>query len=247
MALDLARAGLAVGVLGRRRTALDEVVADIVRMGGRAVSAVADVRDYGRVADAVEAVQGVLGGIDLLVNNAGTIDPAEEPIWRADPEAWWGVVETDLRGPFHGVRAVAPGMVDRGGGRIVDVSSGLGARDTGVYSAYSVAKAGMFRIAGAVHDAGYEAGLRSFEIAPGVLRTDMTEWMPMHAGRTSWTDPRQMGDLLVAVAQGRLDAWSGCYLRADTDTVESLVTAAVSTTDARRLRIRPYGPRDPLA
>jgi NAD(P)-dependent dehydrogenase (short-subunit alcohol dehydrogenase family) len=246
VALGLARAGLAIGVLGRRRRTLEAVAGEIAGQGGSVAMAVADVRDVDQLREAVRQVQDGLGGIDLLVNNAGTIDPVEEPIWQADPGAWWDVVETDLRGPFHGVRAVVPGMLERGGGRIVGINSGLGVRDTDLYSAYSVAKAGMFRIAGAVHTAGYHRGLRAFEIAPGVLRTSMTEAMPAHAGRRSWTDPQRLLDLLVAVAQGRLDTWSGCYLRADVDTVDSLIAAAPPDGQARRLRIRPYGSQDPL-
>ena len=246
VALGLAGAGLAVGLLGRTRDTLERVAADIAAGGGNAAVAVADVRDFAQVTAAVATVEAALGGIDLLVNNAGAIESVEGPVWDADPREWWEVVETDLRGPFHCVRAVVPGMLARGGGRVVDLSSGIGAGDRDAYSAYGAAKAGLFRIAGNLHAAGRTRGLRAFEIAPGVVRTGMTEAMPMHVGRTAWTPPQRLVDLLAAVAAGRLDAWSGCFLRADVDTPGSLREVAAAGPLARRLRVHPYGPQDPL-
>ncbi len=247
VARGLARAGLAVGLLGRSRPALQDVADAIAVAGGRAAVAVADVRSFGEVVAAVDVVEEALGPVDLLVNNAGVIDPVEEPVWEADPQVWREVVETDLLGPFHCVRAVAPRMVRRGGGRVVDISSGAGAADRDVYSAYCAAKAGLFRIAGSLHLAGHDRGLRSFEISPGVVRTDMTAAMAIHASRTEWTPPAALVDLLVAVAAGDLDAWSGRFLRAGADTVTTLRARAADGQlgDARLLRVLPYGPHDP--
>ena len=197
----------------------------------------------------------MLGSVDLLVNNAGVIDPAEVPVWEAEPQDWWDVVETDLRGPFHCVRAVVPGMLRRGGGRVIDLNSGAGARDREIYSAYCAAKAGLFRIGGNLHLAGFERGLRSFELSPNVVETDMTHSMPMHEGRSEWTPVEAVVALAVAVARGELDAWSGCFLRAGTDTPESLAAAAAELTGDpkgrvaapfRRLVVHPYGPSDPI-
>jgi 3-oxoacyl-[acyl-carrier protein] reductase len=262
IALGLAGSGVAVGLLGRSRPGLEAVAAEIAAAGGRADLAIADVRDFAAVRSAVDEIQGRLGGIDLLVNNAGVIDPVEVPAWEADPDDWWHVVETDLRGPFHFVRAVVPGMIDRGAGRVINLNSGAGAMDREVYSAYCAAKAGLFRLTGNLHLAGFARGLRSFELSPGTVRTDMTASMPMHATRTDWARPEWLVDLVVAVARGQLDAWSGCFLRTGVDTVESLTKAAAELTEAaaeppgggnspvpppaRRLNVFPWGPADPL-
>lgn len=242
VALGLAGAGFTVGLLGRNRVRLDEVAALIPG----AVAVAADVRDFEAVRYAVTVVEEELGGIDLLVNNAGVIEPVEVPIWEAEPDGWWDVVETDLRGPFHLVRAVVPGMIERGGGRIVDLSSGAGAGDREIYSAYCAAKAGLFRITGNLHLAGYDRGLRAFEISPGVVRTDMTTSMAMHDDRREWVPVEAFVELVLAAGRGELDAWSGGFLRAGVDTVESLA-AAPSHPGARRLAVVPYGPQDPLA
>ena len=244
MAVGLAEAGLRVAVLGRSHRSLAGVLSDL---GDAAVPVLADVRDFAAVQAAVDDAEHGLGaGVDLLVNNAGVIERAEVPVWEADPGEWWDVVETDLRGPFHCVRAVVPGMAARGGGRVVDISSGSGAEDRAVYSAYCVAKAGQFRIGGSVHLAGFGRGLRSFEINPGVVRTDMTAGMARHAGRSDWTPVERLVELVVAVASGRLDAWSGRFLRAGVDDPQDLA-GQVPGERGRLLRVLPYAAADPLS
>ena len=255
LALGFAAAGVAVGLLGRRRGALEAVAAEIRDAGGRATVATADVRSYEATLAAARDVTAALGHVDLLVNNAGVIDPVEVPVWEADPEAWWDVVETNLRGPFHCVRAIVPGMVRHGGGRVIDLNSGAGAYDREIYSAYCAAKAGLFRVGGNLHLAGHDRGLRTFELSPGTVRSDMTASMPMHADRTDWTPVEDVVVLALAVARGELDAWSGCFLRAGIDTPESLRAAAESINGdtntqvagpSRRLTVAPYGPDDPI-
>ncbi len=104
----------------------DRLTAALAGFGGLAVPA--DVTDLAAVRAAVQRVTDELGPVDLLVNNAGLIDAAEVPVWEADPEQWWSVVESQLRGPFHLVQAVVPAMVARGGGRVVDLASGMSTR-----------------------------------------------------------------------------------------------------------------------
>ena len=116
IALGLGRAGVSVALLGRSPDALEQVAAEIASYGVAASWAGADVRDYIQIGNAVERLESAIGEIDLLVNNAGVIEPVEVPVWEAGPETWWHVVETDLRGPFHCVRAVVPGMIERGAG-----------------------------------------------------------------------------------------------------------------------------------
>jgi NAD(P)-dependent dehydrogenase (short-subunit alcohol dehydrogenase family) len=247
LAVGLARAGIAVGVHGRdaeRLAATERAVADT---GGRACAVTADVTRFDEVTDAVTAVEQALGPIDLLVNNAGLIEAGELPVWEADVAEWARVLEADLLGPFHCVRAVVPGMVSRGGGRVVNLNSGIGTRDSGVYSAYAAAKTGLFRISGALHEAGHDRGVRAFEVAPGVVETDMTRGMAMHEGRTEWTDPQDLVALVLAIAGGDLDAWSGRFVRAGADDPARLAQRAEQGLhdDARRLRLRPWGPDDP--
>ena len=249
IALALAKQGVAVGLLARDVDALQGVRRDCVEAGARVSVVRADVTDREQVEDAVAAVRTELGPIDLLVNNAGRIESTEVPVWQADPDEWWAVVETDLRGPFLCCRAVLPDMVERRRGRVVNISTGMAFTDADVYSAYRVAKTGLVRLTGAVVAGAGPYGVTAFDVAPGVVPTDMTRSMEMHSGRTEWTPPKLVGDLVTVIASGRADALSGRYLRAGADDVEALLATAprIAEQDARTLRLRPYGPDDPLA
>lgn len=243
LALGLARAGLDVALLARDADRLARVAAEAERHGVRTVVLSADVVDPEAVATAVERAEAELGGIDLLVNNAGRID-AEVPLWESDPAQWRDVLLTNVYGPYLLAHAVVPGMLRRGGGRIIDLNSGAGTRDAPASSAYYTSKTALFRIGGAIHEAGFGRGLRSFELAPGVVRTDMTASMRSHADRVEWTEVSESVDLALAIAQGRLDGLSGCYVRAGADTVESLLAVIGSgeiASQDRRLRLGPAG------
>lgn len=214
---------------------------------GAAGSRALDVTD-GQAVDAyVTDVLRRRGRIDVLVNNAGVID-AEVPLWESDPGEWWRTVEVNVRGPYLVSRAVVPHMLQAGGGRIVNLNSGAGTRAGEVASAYNVGKSGLGRITGSLHLAGYDRGVRAFDLAPGVVRTDMTTSMRAHDGRTEWTSPEEVCALAVALASGELDAWSGRMVRAGVDTRESLLAgAARATGQARLVGLVPWGEDDPLA
>lgn len=249
VSVGLARAGVAVALHGRSEERLATTRDAVEEAGGRCCVVTADVTDFAAVTGMVADVEQRLGPLDLLVNNAGLIEDDEVPLWEADPAEWRRVLEADVLGPFHCVRAVVPGMVARGGGRVIDLNSGSGTRDTPVYSAYNASKTALFRIGGGLHVAGHAHGLRAFEIAPGVVRTEMTAKMAMHADRTDWTDPQDVVDLVVAVARGDLDAWSGRFLRAGSDDLELLRAVADRglSDRARTLRVAPWGEDDPLS
>ena len=249
LALGLAEAGLDVALLGRSAAGLTDVAAQVGALGRRVLFVEADVTDAIAVQAAADRVERELGAVDLLVNNAGVIDAAEVPVWEADAAEWRRIIEVDLVGPFHCVRAFVPAMVSRGAGRVVDLNSGAGAADREVYSAYCAAKAGLFRLSGSLHLAGYRRGLRAFEVSPGVVRSDMTAAMATHACRTEWTATHEVVDLVIAIASGSLDPFSGGFLRAGVDDVPSLRDAAAAGLGprARTLGVLPWGPDDPLA
>lgn len=249
VAETLAQHGLAVGLVARSAAALDEVRRTCAAAGARVAVATADVTEPAAVGAAVESVRAELGPIDLLVNNAGRIESTEVPIWEAEPDEWWDVVETDLRGPFLFCRAVLPDMVARKHGRIVNITTGAAIDGRPSYSAYSVAKTGLLRLTGSVLAAGAQHGIRAFDIAPGVVVTDMTQSMPMHDDRTDWTPVEAVTELIDAVAEGRVDPLSGRYFRAGADDLDEMLARAeqLAVSDSRTLRLRPYGPDDPLA
>lgn len=212
----------------------------------RGSSAVADVTDAEAVRAWVEEILGRHDQVDLLVNNAGIVD-AEVPLEQSDPEDWWRTVTVNVRGPYLMTRALLPHMIDRGSGRIVNLNSGSGTKPSEAASAYNVSKTALARITGSTHLSGHAHGVLVFDLAPGVVRTDLTAAMPRHADRTEWTDPAEVTELFLALTEGRLDAWSGRMVRAGSDTVAALEAAgATLAQEARTIGLRPYGEDDPL-
>ncbi|TQL03616.1 SDR family oxidoreductase [Cellulomonas sp. SLBN-39] len=249
LALALARAGWAVGLVGRTRSHLDDVAEQIREDDGHAVVAAADLVDAAAVAAAVTHVEtGLAGGIGLLVNNAGVIEDEELPFAAADVEDVWRVVETNVRGPLLVTHAVLPGMLARGSGRVLNVNSGSGHRAQPTYTGYTISKGALARFTTQLDHQYRDAGIRVLDLAPGVVATAMTAAMPVHAGRTAWTDPADVAALALGFAAGDLDDLSGRFVRAGVDTVASLRehAAAIVDADARTLRLATWGADDPI-
>ncbi len=248
LARALAGAGYAVAAVARSAESLAGIVGELRDGGSAVLSLPADVTDVAAVEAVVERTMATWGRIDVLVNNAGSVE-AERPIWEADPEQWWAVLEANVRGPFLLTRAVAPHMIAAGGGRIINMNSGAGTRERAPLTAYTASKTALARITGGTAEAGAEHGLYAFDLAPGVVRTDMTRGMSMHRGRTEWTDPEDVIALALALASGELDAFSGRMVRAGADTPAVLRRAAERglPADARKVRLLPWGDDDPMA
>lgn len=249
LALGLARRGWSLGLVSRTPERLEETAALVAQAGTAAVVTEAvDLTDAAATRAAAGRLEAALGGVGLLVNNAGVLERREAPFADDDVEDAWRVVEGTLRVAMNATHALLPGMLARGGGRVVSVNSGFGYRSGPAYTGYQVGKGALARFTSSV-DAQYrDRGIRAFDLAPGVVPTDMSTAMPMHAGRTDWTPVEAVVDLLAAIGDGRLDPLSGRFLRAGADTAEALAARAddILAADARRLRLVPWGPDDPM-
>ena len=181
-----------------------------------------------------------------MVNNAGVID-REVGLLDSDPEQWWETIEVNLRGPYLMTRAVLPHMVAAGAGRIVNINSGAAYRNYDIATAYNVGKGALARLTAATGP-NADRGVRAFDLAPGVVRTDMTEAMDAHRDRTEWTEPAVVAELLLAIARGELDDWNGRMVRAGIDTLESLKARAAQglAESDRTLGLLRWGDDDPL-
>lgn len=251
LALALAREGYALGLVARTRERLEAVADEARALGASVTVAAADLVDATAVADAVARVETALaaaGGIGLLVNNAGVIEHAELPFADDDVEDVWRVVETNVRGPLLVTHAVLPGMLARGGGRVLNMNSGSGHRALPSYTGYAISKGALARFTTQLHHQYASAGLRVLDLAPGVVATRMTAAMPVHADRTDWTSPADVAALVLGFAAGELDALSGRFVRAGVDTVASLREHAeeIVAADARTLRLATWGDDDPV-
>jgi NAD(P)-dependent dehydrogenase (short-subunit alcohol dehydrogenase family) len=190
-------------VTGRTRDEIDGVAREI---GGHAV--VMDVSSR----ESVEHGFAGVGAVDLLVANAGIGNRGTA--WEVDPDEWWHVFEVNVLGVHLCCRAVIPGMLDRGGGRIVIVGSGSaylpGASETG----YAASKAAVCRYGETLNNA-LEGRVSVFVISPGLVRTAMTEGtIPDDA---PWTPPECAPELVRALATGQFDSLAGRYLHAEHD------------------------------
>lgn len=250
IALGLAARGWRLALLGRTASRLHETAARIAeRSPGAEVHVVqVDLVDAGQVRDAARAAQEALGRVDLLVQNAGVIERAEAPFLDDDVEDVWRVIETNVRGPLLLAHALVPGMLAAGGGRIVHLNSGSGYRGGGSYTGYYVSKGALARLTTQLDTQYRDRGLFVFDVAPGVVATDMTAAMPVHTDRTEWTPVEAVAELVDAVGRGELDELAGRFMRAGADTAASLRERAgqILATDARRLTLSLWGDDDPL-
>ncbi|MGK4579799.1 SDR family NAD(P)-dependent oxidoreductase [Kitasatospora sp. HPMI-4] len=249
IAIGLAAEGMAVGLVGRTHETLTDTLKECADHGARGIAVTADVCRPGAVREAVRAVERDLGPVDFLVNNAGQVDPAEVPLWEADANQWWQVVETNLRGPFNLMRCVLPTMVERGSGRVLNLNSGFALRPDGRYTAYATSKGALLQLSDNIADSLAAHQVVVLDISPGAVATDMTAGMPMFADKTEWGSIPYMVAIAVDVARGRFDSLHGRFIHAGRDNLEELLSQAeaIREADARTLRLRPYGPGDPMA
>jgi NAD(P)-dependent dehydrogenase (short-subunit alcohol dehydrogenase family) len=208
IARELAGAGMEVIVAARSR---DQVEAVADEIGGQALEL--DVASR----ESVERAFAEAGPIDLLVANAG-MAPDEEVPWELDPAEWWRTFEVNVLGVHLCCRAVIPGMLERGGGRIVITGSGSAYLPGASSTAYPASKAAVCRygetLANALRDR-----IPVFVISPGLVRTEMTSGFRDDA---PWTPPECAPRLVHALASGEFDALAGRYLHAEHDPPESL-------------------------
>ncbi|HEX4107121.1 MAG TPA: SDR family NAD(P)-dependent oxidoreductase [Solirubrobacteraceae bacterium] len=168
-ARTLAQAGADVVVtdLDPKRTArvAEEIGAET---GRRALGLPLDVRDEQAVQSAIDGVLADWGRIDVLVNNAGTSEPA--PVWETSTDSWRRVIDICLTGHFLTMRAVLPGMIERGSGAIVNIAS-IEAWTSGVpgNTAYHAAKAGVLALTRSTAKQAAPHGVRVNAVAPGLV------------------------------------------------------------------------------
>ncbi len=213
IARELTRAGMRVAVSARTRTQVEEVAREI---DGLAIEA--DVSTREDVERMVETVERELGPIDLLVANAGVMIE-ETAAWEVEPDEWWHVQEINVLGVYLSTRAVIPGMLERGRGRIVITASGAAYLPGSRGTAYSTSKAAVNRY-GETLALQLEGRIPVFPISPGLVRTDMI------GGRLGddapWTPPELAPQLVRELASGRFDRLSGRYLHAEHDPPDEL-------------------------
>jgi NAD(P)-dependent dehydrogenase (short-subunit alcohol dehydrogenase family) len=194
-ALALARAGMAVAVAGRTRGRLETVARELAEAAPRALAQEMDVTDPESVAAGLGRIRERLGPVDVLVNNAGVAESA--PLVRTDLALWWRHLDVNATGAFLLTRAVLPGMLERGWGRVVNIASTAGLAGAPYIAAYAASKHALVGLTRAVAAETSGTGVTVNAVCPGYVASDMT-WEG--ARRISEKTGRPFADAVRAMA-----------------------------------------------
>jgi clavulanate-9-aldehyde reducatase len=226
-ALACAREGAAVALGARRRERLDDLVGRIEADGGRALAIEVDVADEEQARSFVETTHRELGGLSILLNNAGVM--LLGPVEGADTAEWRRMVEVNLLGLLWCTHAALPLMRDGGGGDIVNVSSVAGRRADAGAAVYNLTKWGVTGFSEALRQEALHSEIRVTCIEPGFVATELQGHSanPVVQQATERTR-EQIGEVLEA------------------DDIAELILFAVSRpprVDLNEVLIRPTGQR----
>jgi len=168
----LAAAGADVALVGRRAEVVQSVADAVTRdTGRRAVAIAGDVTDVDQVQRVADQALEALGKVDILVNNAGV--NIRKPTVSYSPDDWQQVLQVNLTGPFLCARALAPQMLARGWGRVINVSSMLGQVGLAERPAYTAAKGGLIQLTRTMALEWAENNVTVNALAPGPFETEL--------------------------------------------------------------------------
>jgi NAD(P)-dependent dehydrogenase (short-subunit alcohol dehydrogenase family) len=162
-------AGAQVALLARSEDSIAELAGEL---GHAALAIPCDVSRYWEMETAVKATLGAFGRLDILIGNAAILEPIGH-MEGLDPDAWSQVIDTNLKGVFHGMRAVLPVMLAQGGGTVVTISSGAAHGPVEGWSAYCASKAGAAMLTRMLDKEYGERGIRAMGLSPGTVATEM--------------------------------------------------------------------------
>jgi len=184
ISLELARDGADVALNYRKHADEANAIAEQIRaMGRRALVVQADVASFGDAQKMVDQVKAEWGRVDILVCNAGI--NWDGVLWKMTEEQWDTVINTNLKGYFNYLRAVAPLMREQKYGRIVCLTSINGLRGKFGQANYSASKAGIIGLVKTAAKELGKSGVTVNAVAPGLILTDMMTKMPEEAKQAS--------------------------------------------------------------
>jgi len=216
---QLARAGAAVMLAARSAGAIAETAAEIRAAGGRAEAMACDVADYAQVAAVVERTREAFGGPQILVNNAGVLEPVAH-LADCPPDAWGEVIDINVKGVFHGMHAAIPAMIAAGGGTIINISSGAATSILEGWSHYCASKAAVLMLTRAGEKEYGARGIRVVGLSPGTVATEMQKTIKRSGmnpvSELAWEDhipPDWPGRAIVWLAEGAAAEFAGTDVR----------------------------------
>ena len=174
VAEGLAKDGYQIVVVARSTNALEATAKAIEEIGGTAWVVAGDIADYQTAQAAASAAITHSGRLDLVVNNAGLIEPIAR-LADSDPQAWGHVIDVNYKGVYFMLRAALPAMLERGGGTVINISSGAATSALEGWSHYCSSKAAVLSLTRCVHKEYGDQGIRMIGLSPGTVATHMQE------------------------------------------------------------------------
>ncbi|WP_029057604.1 SDR family oxidoreductase [Stappia stellulata] len=171
-ARHLAALGANVVLAARSAGDIERIAREIEAAGGTASAMTCDVARQEDVKALIARAVELYGGLDVLVNNAGLIDPIAR-LADSDPDAWSRVVDVNVKGVYYGLRHAIPEMTARGGGTIINISSGAATGALEGWSHYCSTKAAVLSLTRCTDKEYRGEGIRMIGLSPGTVKTEM--------------------------------------------------------------------------
>jgi 3-hydroxybutyrate dehydrogenase len=198
IAARLSETGARITVVGRRPEPLQEVAHGLDGIQ----SVPFDVTDEAAVEEGLKTATERFGPVDVLINNAGAADSS--PFARTTPDAWRAMLEVNLTGAFLMSRAVLPGMIERGWGRIVSIASTAGLKGYAYVAAYCAAKHGVVGMTRSLALEVAQKGVTVNAVCPGYTETELlSESVANIVDKTGASEDEARAQLLESNPQGR--------------------------------------------
>jgi len=171
-AREFAKHGVSVVLAARTADDIETLAKEIRAAGGKAMAVTCDVSIYDDVVSAVATCISTFGQLDILINNAGVIEPIAR-LGASDPEQWSKVADINLKGVYYGMRAAIPLMETQGAGVIVNISSGAATGALEGWSHYCSTKAAVSSLTRCGDLEYREKNIQIIGLSPGTVATDM--------------------------------------------------------------------------
>ena len=214
----LARAGATVIACGRNDGDCASVVERIAKDGGRAFDFPLDMAAIAAIPQRIAAALALAGGIDILVNNAATIEPMAA-LADLDPLAFDAAMTVNVSGPAALTTALWPHFASRNGGRIINIVSGASNQPLHGWAAYCASKAALLMLTRSTELEGAARGIRGFAFAPGLVDTGMQANIRAakindisNIPRENLSPPQRPARIVAWLASGEGDDLAGAYV-----------------------------------
>ena len=211
-ARGFAAAGAKVALAARGKDRIASIAGEI---GSGAMAIPCDVSRFWEVEAAVRATVAEFGRLDVLIGNAGAIEPISR-MAEADPDDWGKVIDINLKGVFYGMRAALPVMLEQGGGTVLTVSSGAAYAPVEAWSHYCSSKAGAAMLTRSLHKEYGDLGIRAMGLSPGTVATEMQREIKASGinpvSQLDWSDhipPEWPARALMWMCGAEADPWLG--------------------------------------